>query len=166
LVTSAGIISNHLQSPIVSAGAIVVALTIRGDMRRRGVWLLTFQGTGNGDPVALGDSWQVLSEFIAASYSIPSGCSLFLAMAGTVVGGFAGLQAHRIAVGVTTNEGFKRKDLEDAYHAAVTRDGGGGAWMLPARHPYHRGWKTNLAEVLFPRTALRRALKRYGEKTE
>jgi hypothetical protein len=129
-------------------------------------------------------------EFVIVYYPIPAVVALFLCVAAILLLSFLGYQLHLILAGRTTYESFRWRELHKQLLEQAGREeaeragagGGGGArcgWLRRALgrlglrrrpgaaarvqlppNPYHRGWRRNLYEVLFPEAALAAASER------
>ncbi len=133
-------------------GAVLGLKLIIADMRLRGAWSREWIEPRTKKPVHLGDKWGYVLQFILSRYSFCGAVSVFLGLAFWIVLGFTALQLYRIAIGMTTNESWKIKEMRAA---GVTVNTAGSS--LP--YHYNRGWRRNFAEVLFPHYYLLQSLR-------
>ena len=122
-------------------GAWLTAKVINVDMRRRGAWETSWYQPTSGKVVNLGDKWGLVAQYVLSRYGGVAATGAFLAAAFWIVLGFTAMQLYRVAIGVTTNESWKAKEVRLAGVGAFLVDGKG----------YNKGWKRNFAEIIFPK---------------
>lgn len=131
-------------------GAVAVFVVVHAEMTERRAWDLVWRDGRTGVRTRLGDSWRLQATYVAANFGPLAGVGIFLGFAACIVAGFTTLQLYRIATGITTNEGFRLKDLKLSSSANK---------VSAVKHPYSRGWRRNFAEILLPHMHLEHARK-------
>lgn len=131
-------------------GAVLGSKLIAADMRRKNAWNREWMEPRSRKTVHLGDKWGLVFQYVLSRYSMAGAVSFFLGVAFIIVVGFTAVQMYRIAIGMTTNESWKIKDMRAA-----------GAVPFGSRRSYYynRGWRRNFAEVLFPKYYLLQSIR-------
>lgn len=133
-------------------GSIICVKVIFGDIATKNIWSRTWLDPKTGKHIKIQDDWGLLSQYIIATYGTLAGLAVFLCMAAWIIFGFTAYQCYRIGIGITTNESWKRKEIERM--SATISDS-----IQSKYNAYNRGWRGNFEEILFPRRVLRRALR-------
>ena len=114
-----------LHVALTSYGAWLCFAVIRGEISRRGLWGVAFEGPG-GAPTTLARDRALLFRFVMYHFSPIVMLGVFLVILAVMLGSFLGYHAWMIAEGVTTNETFKIKDYQRSARRRAAGEGGRG----------------------------------------
>ena len=114
-----------LHVALTSYGAWLCFAVIRGEISRRGLWGVAFEGPG-GAPTTLARDRALLFRFVMYHFSPIVMLGVFLVILAVMLGSFLGYHAWMIAEGVTTNETFKIKDYQRSARRRAAGEGDAG----------------------------------------
>ena len=111
---------------MTSYGAWLCLGIVKGEITRRGLWTVAFQGNA-GEPVTMAEDWRLMTKFCMYHFGPVIMLGVFLLILAIMLSAFLGYHLWMIKEGVTTNETFKWKDhrrrVLRAAKVAVNGDG-------------------------------------------